>query len=57
MAIFDKTCGNVSLTVSDCADHWGTITTKNGELRGLKPEDLRDLRHLIDRGLAAAKSK
>lgn len=58
--IFDKTCGNVTVTVTEVSPpviHWATISNASGELRGLRMEDLRDIRHLIDRALAAAKHK
>ena len=53
--IYKKTCGQFTVEVSDPSPAWVTISTEDGgEIRGMKVEDLRDLRHLIDRALVAA---
>ena len=53
--IYKKTCGHFTVEVSDPSPAWVTISTEDdGEIRGMKVEDLRDLRHLIDRALVAA---
>ena len=52
--IYDKTCGNVRLTISDPSPSWVTITHDEVELRLMRLDELRDLRYLIDRGLEAA---
>lgn len=56
--IYDKTCGNVRLTVDqhrEPAPPMVSIGAQNQVLNRLVLEDLRDLRHLIDAALRAAK--
>lgn len=47
--IYQNQCGGWKIGVSDPHPAWIQIEWGAAEIRGLKVEDLRDLRHLIDR--------
>lgn len=66
MSTFEKSCGKFSMYVSPPSPNWVTIKWEDGELRRadeeygntashphIQIEDLRDLRYLINRALAA----
>jgi hypothetical protein len=55
--IYQNQCGQFRIDVSDPHPAWVTITSHGVELRHIKVEDLRDLRHLIDRAEAAIVAK
>lgn len=63
--IYDKTCGRIRLAVKDTPGEPSTaevevVTTEAtpyGILTGLRLEDLRDLRYLIDRALGSKGAK
>lgn len=51
--IYANKCGGWQIEVSDPHPAWVTLTWGAAELRHITVEDLRDLRHLIDRAEAA----
>jgi hypothetical protein len=55
--IYGNKCGGWVIEVSDPHPAWVTLTWGAAELRCLKVEDLRDLRHIINRAEAAIGAK
>lgn len=51
--IYDKTCGNVRMSVVEAEGETRAHINVEADTAGLTLEDLRDLRYLIDRALAA----
>lgn len=51
---YKKTCGNVSLEVSAPWPTWAVIRVGDYEVRGLRVDDLRDLRHLLGQAIPLA---
>lgn len=52
---FEKTVDDLKLEMSEPSPRWVTITAaRDGSIRGLQIEQLRDLRYLIDCAIAFA---
>ena len=55
--IYGNKCGGWCIEVTDPHPAWVTLSWGAAGLRHIKVEDLRDLRHLIDRAEAAIVAK
>jgi hypothetical protein len=59
--VYENKCGPFTLKVSDPHPMWVTIQHeqwgKGQEIDGARIEQLRDLKHLIDRAIAAAEER
>lgn len=55
MAVYENRAGRFVLTVSEPSPMWVSLADDEG-FRHIKSDDLYDLRHLIDRAIAAVEA-